>query len=121
MEKYSCARRGVRWLSFALVLICGPAELSTARAAANSNGCVGFKKGEADHELLYHAKNSCKRELECSMNYTLRCEDDKGAVTSTAEQQVAFQLASKGEHALTLSAASCSQGWTIGDVAWNCF
>lgn len=76
---------------------------------------------ETDKALLYHAKSSCQRELECTMSYTLSCEDDKGTVTSTAEQQVAFQLASKGEHELTLSAASCTQAWTIGDVAWNCF
>jgi hypothetical protein len=34
---------------------------------------------------------------------------------------VAFQLASRGERELTLSAASCKQGFRIEGVDWKCW
>lgn len=123
MGEYSYARNCACCLAFAFVSLCSPGELgfTTVSAAESARDCVGFEKGEADKELLFHAKNSCERGLECTMDYMLSCEDLKGQVTSSSQRRLAFQLASKGERNLTLSAASCKQGWKIDDVAWNCF
>jgi len=123
VNEYSFARKCACWLAFASVSLAKPGGLgfATAGAADSARDCVGFEKGEADHELRFHVSNSCERRLECTLDYTLSCEDLKGQVTSSSPLRLAFQLASKGERDLTLSAASCKQGWKIGDVAWTCF
>ena len=123
MDENSWARKCACWLVFAFVSLgrSGEFGLATARAAESARDCVGFEKGETDKELLFHASNSCERRLECTLDYTLSCEDTKGRVTSSSPLRLAFQLASKGERDLTLSAASCQQGWRIGEVDWKRF
>jgi hypothetical protein len=119
----SYARKCACWLAFAFVSLGNPSGLgfATVSAAHSARDCVGFERGETDKELRFHASNSCERRLECTMDYTLSCEDLKGQVTSSSQLRLAFQLTAKGEHDLTLSAVSCKQGWRIGDVTWNCF
>jgi hypothetical protein len=123
VDEYSWARKCACWLAFACVSWGRPGEFAfaTAIAAESARDCVGFEKAEADRELRFHANNSCERRLECTMHYTLSCEDLKGQVTSSSQLRLAFQLASKGAQDLTLSAASCKQGFRIDDVTWNCF
>jgi hypothetical protein len=110
-------------LAFACSFLGTPGELDLATASAQQSAqdCVGFDKVEADRALLFRAKSSCERRLDCALNYTLRCEDTKGRVTSSTQARVAFQLASRGERELTLSAASCKQGFRIEGVDWKCW
>jgi hypothetical protein len=98
----------------------GELDLATAGAQESAHDCVGFEKREADHELSFRAKSSCERKLECTLDYRLSCEDIGGRITSSTELRVAFELASKGERNLTLSAASCKQGFRIDNVDWKC-
>ena len=117
------ARKCACWLAFVFASLVRPGELgfATAGAAESARDCVGFEKEETDRELLFHASNSCERRLECTMDYTLSCENLEGQVTSSSQLRLAFQLAPKGERDLTLSAASCKQGFRIGGVDWKCF
>ena len=123
MDQYSWARQCACCLAFAFAWLASPGELDLAAACAqdSAHDCVGFEKGEADHALLFRAINSCERKLECTLDYRLSCEDAQSRTTSSAALQVPFQLAPKGERNLTLSAASCKQGFRIEDVGWKCF
>jgi hypothetical protein len=123
VDENSWARKCACWLAFVCVSWGRPSGpgFATAGAAESARDCVGFETAEADRELRFHASNSCERRLECTMHYTLSCEDLAGRVTSSSPLRLAFQLASKGTQDLTLSAASCKQGFRIDHVTWNCF
>ena len=84
------------------------------------NACVGFRNEEGEKLLIVHASNGCQRHLACSLSYSVRCEDNDRNVTSRAQRQAPFELASKGKAELTLSATHCQQGWAIDNLAWTC-
>jgi hypothetical protein len=112
----------------ALVLACTlfsiPASLAVPSAHAEeldtADACVGFHNDYGDKVIIVHASNGCERRLACRLDYTVRCEDNAGKVTSRAARQTSFALASKGDANLSLSATDCKQGWAIDDIAWNC-
>ena len=112
----------------ALVLACAlftiPASLVVPSAHAEeldtANACVGFQNDYGDKLIIVHASNDCERRLACRLDYTVRCEDHTGTVTSRVARQTSFTLASKGKANLTLAATDCKQGWAIDDIAWNC-
>jgi hypothetical protein len=119
----------VRAPSFALVLMgsllgADPSNLGVASAwadeAETANACVGFQNDYGDKQITVHASNSCERRLACTLDYTVRCEDNGGKVTSGAAKRALFALASKGRADISLSAAHCKQGWAIDDPAWSC-
>lgn len=88
--------------------------------ADTANACVGFQNRVGDKEIVVHADNDCERRLTCTLDYSVRCEDNAGKVTSRAQKRSPFNLAPKGNTDLTLSATDCKQGWAIDDLVWNC-
>lgn len=122
MAKYCFARRVARAVSiWAVLAVLSAATTRAADARMTANDCLSFDQRDGEKELLYHAQNACEHELDCRMSYTLRCEDSKGNVTSSAARQLSFALSKNGSRELTLSAKQCQQGWTIADVNWSCF
>jgi hypothetical protein len=89
-------------------------ELETA------NACVGFQNVVGDKQLVVHAGNDCERKLSCTLDYSVRCEDNDQKETSRAQKRALFNLTAKGNADVTLSAAACKQGWAIEDLAWAC-
>ena len=122
----------VRALGALLCLISAPlggpasAGIRSAEAAeANTaSACVGFQNQVADKQLIIHASNDCELRLACTLDYSVRCEDNQGHVTSRAQKQSPFKLAPKGQADLTLSAEACQRqrqpGWAIDELIWNC-
>jgi hypothetical protein len=122
VAKYCFAHRVARALSIlTLAGLVSTATTRSARADITASDCIGFEQEEREKELVYHARNACERQLDCRMTYAVRCEDNKGRVTSSSALQLAFALAKNGSRDLTLSAKQCQQGWTIADVNWSCF
>ena len=122
MEQQGFVRRGARTLMLAIVTAWA-ALASQAVAAEESetvDACVGFQNEEGDRLLTVHASNACDRKLACKLDYVLRCENDQHEVTSRSSKRQLFRLAAKGAQDLSLSAASCKQGWAIDNVAWSC-
>jgi hypothetical protein len=95
---------------------------ASAQAAEpdTANACVGFQNRVGDKEIAVHADNDCERRLTCTLDYSVRCEDNTGKVTSRAQKRSPFNLPPKGNADLTLSATDCKQGWAIDDLVWNC-
>lgn len=91
-----------------------------AQELETANACVGFQNAVGDKQLVVHAGNDCERKLACSLDYVVRCEDNHQKETSRVEKRALFELAGKGNAELTLSAASCKQGWAIDDLRWTC-
>lgn len=116
MAKYHFARRA-RALSILALLCAAP----VAQADMTANDCLGFEQEEVEKGLLYHASNACERQLDCHLDYQVRCEDNDGKVTSSSAQRISFTLSKNGARDLSLSAKACKQGWAISDVAWSCF
>jgi hypothetical protein len=122
VEQYGFVRRRARTLMLAIMATWVPlAEHAGAAEETDTvNACVGFQNEEGDKLLTVHASNACDRKLACRLDYVLRCESDKGEVTSKSSKRQLFRLAAKGAQDLSLSAASCKQGWAIDELAWSC-
>jgi hypothetical protein len=105
---------------FALDAASGGIPPAHAQEPETANACVGFQNAVGDKELVVHAGNDCERKLACTLDYVVRCEDNDRKVTSRLQKRALFNLAAKGNAELTLSAATCKQGWAIDDLAWTC-
>jgi len=105
---------------FALDAATGGVHLARAQEPETANACVGFQNAVGDKQLLVHAGNDCERKLACTLDYSVRCEDNDRKVTSQVQRRALFSLPAKGNAELTLSAAACKQGWAIDDLAWTC-
>ena len=106
--------------SFAFEAASGGVPPTQAQEPETANACVGFQNAVGDKELVVHAGNDCERKLACTLDYSVRCEDNDRKVTSLVQKRALFNLAAKGNAELTLSAATCKQGWAIDDLAWTC-
>jgi len=84
------------------------------------SACVGFQNTIGDKQVVLHAGNDCERKLSCTLDYSVRCEDNQQKETSRVQKRALFSLPAKGNAELTLSAAACKQGWSIDDLAWTC-
>jgi hypothetical protein len=91
-----------------------------AAAAAESIECLRFEKTELDKSIDLRAKSSCDDPLDCSLAYSIVCQDRRGKVTSQSERTLHFSVAAGKSQALSLSAEQCSAAWTIDNVHWNC-
>jgi hypothetical protein len=98
----------------------GGVRPARAEEPDTANACVGFQNAVGDKELVVHAGNDCERRLACTLDYSVRCEDNDRKVTSRVQKRALFNLAAKGNADITLSAAACKQGWAIEDLAWTC-
>lgn len=105
---------------FTLDAALGGVRPARAEEAETANACVGFQNVVGDKQLVVHAGNDCERQLSCSLDYVVRCEDNEQKVTSRAQKRSLFKLAAKGSAELALSAASCKQGWAIDELEWSC-
>lgn len=98
-----------------------PPERTVRSTSADTiNACIGFQNTMGDKQVLIHAGNDCERKFSCTLDYSVRCEDNQQKETSRVRKRALFSLPVKGNAELTLSAAACKQGWAIDDLAWAC-
>jgi hypothetical protein len=101
-------------------------ERSLGLAVENAHGatapaeCMHFDKTQTGRSIELEAKSSCDARLECTIDYSVRCENREGKETSQTRRSVRFSIAAGKSETLTLSAEACTQGWTIDDVGWSC-
>jgi hypothetical protein len=98
----------------------GGVRPARAEEPDTANACVGLQNAVGDRQLVIHAGNDCERKLSCTLDYSVRCEDNQQKETSRVQKRALFSLPAKGNAELTLSAATCKQGWAIDDLAWTC-
>lgn len=91
-----------------------------AQATYDARDCLRFEKTQQDHAIDLEAKSSCETKLDCSLEYSVRCENREGKTTSHASRSVSFSVDAGKDAQLSLSAEICKQSWTIEDVRWAC-
>ena len=91
-----------------------------ALATYDASDCLRFEKTQQAHAIDLEAKSSCETKLECSLDYSVRCESREGKTTSHASHSLRFSVDSGKDAQLSLSAEVCKQSWTIDDVRWVC-
>ena len=94
--------------------------VSEAAAATDASECLRFEKTELGKSIDLEARSSCEMKLECSLAYSVRCEDRKGKATSETDHTLRFSVDAGKSQTLSLSAQACSLGWTIDNVHWSC-
>lgn len=95
--------------------------VAEAQAEAESAAeCVGFSKTDVDKGFEYSVSNACSKKLACTVSWTVSCEDNDRKVTSKKHEKAQLALSADGSAAVTASASSCKQGWSIDDVGWSC-
>lgn len=111
-------------LSLAAAVALGVSLLTTASPAAaggaTANDCVNVASATLSTGMTFDVKNACDKRLSCALTWTLSCENASGKVTSKAKQEAKFNIGAGDSHQMTGSSASCKDGWTIDDVAWDC-
>ncbi|MGC4091257.1 MAG: hypothetical protein QM756_25945 [Polyangiaceae bacterium] len=95
-------------------------EVAPAAAATDPAECLRFEKTQLGKSIELEAKSSCEAKLECSLSYSVRCEDRDGKATSSTQRATNFSVAAGASETLSLSAEACKQGWTIDNVSWRC-
>lgn len=98
----------------------GGIAIPEARAEESAADCVGFSKTDVEKGFEYAVSNACSRKLQCTVSWTVTCESNEGQVTSRKHEKARLALGADGNASVTASAASCKQGWSIGDVGWSC-
>ncbi|HET9931439.1 MAG TPA: hypothetical protein VFQ35_12150 [Polyangiaceae bacterium] len=91
-----------------------------ALAAYDASDCLRFEKTQQPYSIDLEAKSACESKLECSLDYSVRCESREGKTTSRTAHGVRFSIDAGRSAELSLSAEACKQSWTIDDVRWSC-
>jgi len=94
--------------------------VKSAHAATDPAACLRFEKTQTGKSIDLEAKSSCDAKLECSLSYSVRCENRNGKATSETHHNTRFSVAAGKSETLSLSADVCTQGWTIDNVSWTC-
>lgn len=92
----------------------------TAQATYDARDCLRFEKTEREHAIDLEAKSSCQTNLDCALEYSVRCDNREGKTTSHASHSLSFSVDAGKDAKLSLSAEICKQSWTIDDVRWAC-
>ncbi|MFZ5896758.1 MAG: hypothetical protein ACOY0T_37220 [Myxococcota bacterium] len=94
--------------------------VASALAAEDLSGCLRFEKTQTGKSIDLEARSSCDSRLECSLAYSVRCEDREGKATAHSDHSVRFSVDAGKSETISLSAEPCKQGWTIDNVHWSC-
>ena len=88
---------------------------STKRVRAIS-ACVKYDRSQADDGLTLSLDNTCNLDVECSMKWTLRCDEGPRHAGSTT-----LEIARGTESTAFASADQCGEdGWRITGIKWSC-
>jgi hypothetical protein len=101
----------------AIAFAAGPAQ-----AQDSVDDCLGILQSVQSDGLALDVNNSCDRSLNCSISWTLKCEDDKGKVTAQTGSSTRFLIARADSKKVFGSADACKKaaGWEIDGVTWSC-
>lgn len=91
-----------------------------AAAGATANDCVSFSTATVSSGIAFDVKNTCDKRLACALTWTLSCENASGKVTSKSKHDARFVVGADEAHQMTGSSATCKDGWSIDDIAWDC-
>jgi len=94
--------------------------VNSAEAATDPAACLRFEKTQTGKSIDLEARSSCDAKLDCSLTYSVRCENREGKATSETHRNTRFSVAAGKSETISLSADACTQGWTIDNVSWTC-
>jgi len=100
-------------------------SLTTAAIASDSSDksdvtqCLVLDQNPLDRGIEYKLTNHCKKNLSCSVAWTLSCGEK--APYQQYQRSVSASLTPEGDRTVTASASDCKgESWEIFRVSWVC-
>ncbi len=91
------------------------------RSAKTVRKCVNFTQtlGSDEESVDLQLTNSCKFEVECTVQWELQCSSERGAQVAD-ESSKATTLEQSQSWDLRASTDACEVDWEIKNVSWQC-